>query len=88
MQPEDPYRRPSGAEGPRYEGPPPTTAPPPGWQPEVVIEPPPPRTLPPQDHFAIDDDEARARTFTRGLSLVVSAILLVVALVVCGQRLL
>jgi len=56
---------------PGYQGPPRTTAP--------------PRRLPDQNHAAIDDDEARARTLTRGLAMVAGALLLVVACSLCGR---
>ena len=68
-----------------YLGPPPTTAPPSGWQPPHVVQPAPPRRLPEQDHPAIDEDEARARTMTRGLAMVAGALLLVVLCSLCGR---
>ena len=59
-----------------YPGPPPSIPPPPGWRPEFVVEPPPPRALPPQDHGAIDVQEAAARTLTYGIGLVAGAVML------------
>jgi len=70
-----------------YDGPPPSTAPPKGWHPPRIVEPAPPRRLPPQDHQRLDEEEARARTFTQGMSLVVGAILLIVLLAVCARAL-
>ena len=70
---------------PGYQGPPPTTAPPADWRPPQVYQPAPPRRLPDQNHAAIDDDEARARTLTRGLAMVAGALLLVVACSLCGR---
>jgi hypothetical protein len=52
----------------------------------MVVEPPPPRRLPPQDHLAIDRDEAGARVFTRGVGLVVAAVLVIFSCLLCGQR--
>jgi hypothetical protein len=72
-------------EGQTYQGPPTTTPPPTGWRPARLVEPPPPRRLPAQDHAHIDDEEARARTLTRGVGLVVAAILVIVACVLCGR---
>jgi len=40
------------------------------------VEPPPPRALPPQDHGAIDVQEAAARTLTYGIGLVAGAVML------------
>jgi hypothetical protein len=68
-----------------YQGPPATTAPPAEWRPPHVIQPAPPRRLPEQDHAAIDEDEARARTMTRGLAMVAGALLLVVLCSLCGR---
>jgi hypothetical protein len=70
-----------------YEGPPRTTAPPAGWRPPQVVQPAPPRRLPEQDHAAIDEDESRARTLTRGLAMVAGALLLVVLCSLCGRLL-
>lgn len=70
-----------------YQGPPPTTPPPADWRPPHVIQPAPPRRLPDQDHAAIDEDEARARTLTRGLAMVAGALLLVVLCSLCGRTL-
>jgi hypothetical protein len=70
-----------------YQGPPRTTPPPTGWRPPHVIQPAPPRRLPEQDHAAIDEDEARARTLTRGLAMVAGALLLVVLCSLCGRTL-
>jgi hypothetical protein len=71
--------------GPTYQGPPPTTPPPTGWQPPHVIEPPPPRRLPPQDLARMDEEEASARSLTRGVGLVVVAILVIVLCALCGR---
>jgi hypothetical protein len=71
--------------GLRYPGPPVTVPPPSGWRPEQVVEPPPPGRLPAQDHGAIDDQEAKARTLTRGLGLLVGAILLILLCALCGR---
>jgi hypothetical protein len=99
VQPDDPYSpgrgRPAEVPGPPaprpplsgYEGPPPTTPPPYGWQPERIVEPAPPRRLPAQDHTAIDAAEARARTLTYGVGVVVGAILLIVLCGLCGRAL-
>lgn len=53
----------------------------------MVVEPPPPRRLPHQDHLAIDRDETGARVFTRGVGLVVAAVLVIFSCLLCGQRL-
>jgi hypothetical protein len=80
------WQQPSISAGqPGYEGPPRSTAPPADWRPPQVYQPAPPRRLPDQDHAAIDDDEARARTLTRGLAMVAGALLLVVACSLCGR---
>jgi hypothetical protein len=63
------------------------TPPPAEWRPPMVVEPPPPRRLPHQDHLAIDRDEASARVFTRGVGLVVAAVLVIFSCLLCGQRL-
>lgn len=68
-----------------YQGPPTATPPPTGWRPPYVVEPPPPRRLPVQDHARIDEEEARARTLTRGVGLVVLAILTIVLCALCGR---
>jgi hypothetical protein len=78
---------PTPPKGLAYDGPPPSTAPPKGWHPPRIVEPAPPRRLPPQDHQRLDEEEARARTFTQGMSLVVGAILLIVLLAVCARAL-
>jgi len=70
-----------------YQGPPPTTPPPPGWHPVRIVEPAPPRRLPPQDHERIDEEEARARTLTQGVGIVVGAILVIVLFALCGRAL-
>jgi hypothetical protein len=49
------------------------------------VQPAPPRRLPAQNHGAIDDDEAKARTLTRGLGLLVGAILLILLCALCGR---
>jgi hypothetical protein len=77
----------TGGPVPTYHGPPPTTPPPAGWRPAHIVEPPPPRHLPAQDHARIDDEEARARTLTRGVGLVVAAVLVIVLCVLCGRTL-
>ena len=82
------WRQPSGsAPPPGYQGPPSSNAPPADWRPPQVYQPAPPRRLPDQDHAAIDDDEARARTLTRGLAMVAGALLLVVLCSLCGRTL-
>jgi hypothetical protein len=85
------WQQPGGAQpGGRpqgYQGPPPTIAPPAGWSPPQVVQPAPPRSLPRQDHAAIDEDEARARTLTRGLAMVAGALLLVLLCSLCGRAL-
>jgi len=68
-----------------YPGPPATFPPPSGWRPEQVVEPPPPGRLPAQDHRAIDEEEAKARTLTRGLGLLAAAILLILLCALCGR---
>jgi hypothetical protein len=80
------WRQP-GDSGPQpgYQGPPRSTAPPAGWRPPAVYQPAPPRRLPDQDHATIDDEEARARTLTRGLAMVAGALLLVVMCALCGR---
>lgn len=81
------WSRPGSAEHPgiTYQGPPVSSAPPSGWRPEQVVEPLPPRRLPAQDHGAIDEDEAKARTLTRGLGLLVGAVLLILLCALCGR---
>jgi hypothetical protein len=54
----------------------------------VVTRFPPPRELPAQDHERIDREEAAARTLTRGIGLVVAAVLLVMLLALCARGLL
>lgn len=56
-----------------------------GWRPQHVVEPAPPRRLPPQDHAAIDSDEARARTLTYGIAILAGAVLVVLLCAVCGR---
>jgi len=41
--------------------------------------------LPTQDHAAIDDQEAQARSLTRGLAMVAGAIMLIVLCALCGR---
>jgi len=72
--------------GGAYHGPPPTTPPPSDWRPPHIVEPAPPRRLPAQDHIRIDDEEARARILTRGIGIVVGAILIVVLCALCGRE--
>jgi len=49
------------------------------------VEPLPPRRLPAQDHGAIDEDETKARTLTRGLGLLVGAVLVILLCALCGR---
>jgi hypothetical protein len=70
-----------------YQGPPPMTPPPAGWRPPHIVQPVPPRNLPRQDHGAIDEQEARARTLTQGMAMVAGAILLIVLCALCGRAL-
>jgi hypothetical protein len=61
-------------------------APPPfSWRPDVIVEVPPPRRLPNQDHAAIDDEEAHARTVTYGIAAVVAALIIVLFCAVAGR---
>jgi hypothetical protein len=69
----------------RYLPPPPMNAPPTGWRPVRIVEPAPPRTLPPQNHAAIDADEARARELTRTFGIVAAVGLAVLLLLLCGR---
>ncbi len=69
-----------------YQGPPPTTPPRRDWRPPRIVEPAQPRRLPVQDHIRIDEEEARARTLTRGIGIVVGAILIVVLCALCGRE--
>jgi hypothetical protein len=83
-----PYPAPEpGYLGRGYQGPPRSTLPPADWRPAKVVEPAPPRRLPPQDHAALDEDEARARTVTRGIALVTAALLVVILCALCGRAL-
>lgn len=68
-----------------YQGPPRMTPPPFGWRPQVIVEVPPPRRLPSQDHAAIDDEEARARTVTYGIAAIAAALILVLLCAVAGR---
>ena len=63
------------------------TPPPSGWHPPRFLEPARPRRLPAQDHARIDDAEARARTVTQGVGIVVGAIFLVALCAVCARLL-
>jgi hypothetical protein len=76
-------------DGPKliYNGPPVSAPPPADWRPQHVVEPTPPRRLPEQDHAAIDEREARARTVTIGLSIVAGAVMLIILCAVCGRSL-
>ncbi len=65
---------------PTYAGPPRSQPPSAHARPAPLIQPlPPPRELPPQDHDAIDAEEAQARLVTLGISIVagVLAVLLI-----------
>lgn len=83
------YRGPTSSgpvyEGPAYEGPPKTAPPPTGWSVPHVVESAPPRRLPPQDHAAIDDAEARARVFTLGMGAVAGALILIALCALAGH---
>jgi len=68
-----------------YTGPPPTNPPPAGWRPPIVAQPAPPRELPGQDHARIDAEEQAAHTLTKGIGLVVGAILLVLLFLFCAR---
>jgi len=68
-----------------YVGPPPMTPPPSGWRPPRVVAPADPRHLPRQDHNRIDDDEARARTLTNGVGILVGAILVIALCALCAR---
>ena len=70
-----------------YHGPPVSSVPPAGWRPSHIVEPAPPRQLPAQDHAAIDDQEARARTLTLGIALVAAAIVAILLFAICGRSL-
>ncbi len=50
-----------------------------------IVVPGPPRVLPVQNHSLIDEEEARARTLTRAIAVVVAAILVVLLCAVCGR---
>jgi hypothetical protein len=50
-----------------------------------VVETPPPRRLPPQDHAAIDNAEARARVFTIGMGAVAGAVILIALCALAGR---
>jgi hypothetical protein len=61
-------------------------APPPsGWRPQRVFRLADPRPLPNQDHARIDEGEARARTVTLGVGIVVGAIFLVAMCALCAR---
>ena len=61
-------------------------APPPsGWRPQRVFRLADPRRLPAQDHARIDADEARARTVTLGVGIVVGAVFLVAMCALCAR---
>jgi hypothetical protein len=70
-----------------YQGPPVWSAPPTDWRPTHVVEPALPRRLPEQNHAAIDDQEAKARTLSLGLAIVASAIMVIVLCAMCGRNL-
>jgi len=77
-----------GSAAPRYQGPPrmhrPSAAV--GWGP-VISSGPAPRTLPPQDHEALDREDAQARAVTVGvgvLTLVVLFLLLLMMVIRAG----
>ena len=71
-----------------YRGPPLTTPPPAGWRPPHVVQPAPPRRLPEQNHSAIDDQEARARALSLGITIVAGAIIMIILCALCGRALL
>jgi hypothetical protein len=79
--------QPASLPGLIYHGPPLTTPPPAGWRLPHVVEPAPPRRLPVQDHSAIDEQEARARTLSIGFAIVAGAVILIALCAVCGRAL-
>jgi hypothetical protein len=81
------YRPPAGMPKLIYHGPPMSAPPPAGWRPPHVVEPAPPRRLPEQDHAAIDEQEARARTLSLGFAIVAGAVMVIVLCAVCGRTL-
>jgi hypothetical protein len=68
-----------------YQGPPAMSPPPSGWRPPRVFRLADPRRLPAQDHARIDEAEARARTVTLGVGIVVGAIFLVTMCALCAR---
>jgi hypothetical protein len=68
-----------------YQGPPAMSPPPSGWRPPRVFQLAEPRRLPAQDHARIDEEEARARTLTLGVGIVVGAVLLVTMCALCAR---
>jgi hypothetical protein len=88
-QPHDHWRRPSTDPADprnqraddRYQGPPPTSPPEPGWQPPLMMEIRPPRTLPTLDHYALDEQEERARNITYAVGYGAVAVLLLAVLI-------
>ncbi len=70
-----------------YQGPPPSNPPPAGWRPARVVQPAPPRRLPEQNHAAMDDQEARARTLSLGLAIVAGSVLVIILCAICGRTL-
>jgi hypothetical protein len=61
------------------------TPPPSGWRPPHLVRPAEPRRLPAQNHARIDDEEARARTVTLGIGIVVAAIFLATMCTLCAR---
>ena len=72
-----------GPAGQRYVGPPAMRQPSVevGWGP-LITPGPVPRSLPPQDHEALDQEEARARGVTVGIGVLTLAVLLLLLLLV------
>ena len=68
-----------------YQGPPAMTPPPSGWRPPRMFRLADPRRLPVQDHARIDEAEARARTVTLGVGIVVGAVFLVAMCALCAR---
>jgi hypothetical protein len=68
-----------------YQGPPAMAPPPSGWRPPRVFRLADPRRLPAQDHARIDAAEARARTVTLGVGIVVGAIFVVTICALCAR---
>lgn len=68
-----------------YTGAPRSAPPPHGWRPPTVVRPAPPRHLPEQDRAALDVEEQAASTLTKGIGLLVGAVMIVGMLILCGR---